>query len=108
MRALALEARHERRRLLGQDVLEALDGDVDVEVEVPPAVDGAHATFADLRVEHAGFEDLVALDFRHLAQQRIVTQRLLVLLRMAFDHPLLALPIPAPGAGDGTAGSRNW
>jgi hypothetical protein len=70
----AFEAGDELRRVGGQRRLQALHRDVEVELAVPTAVDGAHAALADLGVEHGRVEHLEALDHGRGAQQRVVQQ----------------------------------
>ncbi len=73
---LAFEALDEVAFFLEERWLQALHRHVEVELEVPPAVDRPHAAGADLGVEHCGLQHLEALDHRRVAQQRVGEQLL--------------------------------
>ena len=97
---LAPEARDELLVLGRQRRLEALHRHVDVEIEVPAAVDRAHAALADLGVEHDRRENFPALDQRDRFQQRIMVKS-----NRRRDHRLNPARIADPVAEHASSGS---
>jgi hypothetical protein len=54
--------------------LEHLDRDLDLQVQVEPAVDGGHPALGQLLDEHGRLEHLVPVDRRHVAEVRILVR----------------------------------
>src|SRR5690606_40024564 len=68
----ALEARDDLIAESCERREETLHRDLDPEVHVIAAIDGAHAALSDLRLEQAGPQDLVAIDLGSSPKDRVV------------------------------------